>query len=77
MMSEMDDFSLNFEQARILYSFLFFLIKEDIEREPDFQNRQLKRRWLEIWIKSIEQFLQSLHDNQTEVTTAYLVFSYI
>lgn len=76
MMSEMDDFYLNFEQARILYSFLFFLIKEDIERETDFQNRQLKRRWLEIWIKSIEQFLQSLHDNKTQVTTTYLFTDY-
>jgi len=46
MSSPMDDFGLNFEQTRILYSFEYFLVQKDIDKETDFITRQLKCRWL-------------------------------
>lgn len=62
----MDEFGLNFEQTRILYSFQYFLVEADIDEETEFVQKQFKRRWLNLWKESVENFLETLNNNLEE-----------
>ncbi len=72
----MDDFGLNFEQIRILYSFEYFLVQEDITKETEFIKKQLKRRWLNLWRESVENFLSSIASNDLERNDCFLYTDY-
>jgi hypothetical protein len=76
MSSPIDDFGLNFEQTKILYSFQYFLVKEDIEKETDFVQKERKRRWLRLWRESIENFLTTLENNNLEQSNYSLFTDY-
>jgi hypothetical protein len=76
MSSPMNDFGLNFEQTRILYSFQYFLVQEDIDRETEFVKKQLKRRWLNLWKKSVENFLGTLENKNLECIDCSLFTDY-
>jgi hypothetical protein len=54
-----DEFSLSFEWARILFSYQYHLTKREIQAEPDIRKRILKQRWLDDWTKYIETFLHT------------------
>lgn len=76
MSSPIDDFGLNFEQTRILYSFQYFLVQEDIEKETEFVKKRLKRRWLHLWRESIEKFLATLDGNNLDESSYSLFTDY-
>ncbi|MBW4450640.1 MAG: hypothetical protein KME38_28380 [Spirirestis rafaelensis WJT71-NPBG6] len=76
MSSPMDQFGLNFSQTRILYSFQYFLLKEDIDKETDFVKKHLKRRWLNKWRESVENFLETIATNDLEKNNCLLYIDY-
>ncbi|MEH2413870.1 hypothetical protein [Nostoc sp.] len=76
MTSPMEEFGLNFEQTKILYSFLYFLVQEDIDRETEFVKKQLKRRYLNNWSKSVEKFLEPLASNDLQKNNRFLYTDY-
>ncbi|WP_335092164.1 hypothetical protein [Nostoc sp.] len=76
MTSPMEEFGLTFEQTKILYSFQYFLIQQDVDRETDFLTKQLKRRYLNHWVKSVENFLESIATNSLETNHRYLYTDY-
>ncbi|MHC5826492.1 MAG: hypothetical protein ACYT04_64175, partial [Nostoc sp.] len=76
MTSAMEEFGLNFEQTKILYSFMYFLVQEDIDRETEFVKKQLKRRYLNNWSKSVENFLEPLASNDLQKNNMFLYTDY-
>lgn len=76
MTSPMEEFGLNFEQTKILCSFQYFLIQQDVDTEADLLTKQLKLRYLNHWIKSIEKFLSSIASNGLEKKNTSLYTDY-
>ncbi|BDI18283.1 hypothetical protein ANSO36C_40850 [Nostoc cf. commune SO-36] len=76
MTSPMEEFGLNFEQTKILYSFQYFLVQQDIDRETEFVKKQLKLRYLNKWSKSVENFLGTLASNDLQKNNSFLYTDY-
>ncbi|AFZ13220.1 hypothetical protein Cri9333_2352 [Crinalium epipsammum PCC 9333] len=55
----MKEFGLTPEQTRIMFSYQYNLVQADIDNEPDFDKKNLKRQWLTKWKDSTELFLNS------------------
>ena len=47
------------EQTRILFSYQYHLTMEDIKNEADVQRKKQKKKWIDGWKESCENFLKN------------------
>ncbi|MBE9093896.1 acyl carrier protein [Tychonema sp. LEGE 07203] len=56
---------LTLEETRIMFSYQYHLVQDDIDRESDYNKQSLKQEWLSEWQKSTTLFLNSKISSET------------
>ncbi|MEG3845153.1 hypothetical protein QT986_33590, partial [Microcoleus sp. herbarium14] len=73
----MKEFGLTLEQTRIIFSYQYHLVQDDIDQESDYSQISLKQEWLRKWEKSTMLFLkiqvtpETTHDSSLKLITNF------
>lgn len=65
----MSELGLTKEQTRILFSIDNQLIKKDIEHEPNASKKNVKAKWNNRWINSVNAFIRSMGEDGKNTIT--------
>jgi hypothetical protein len=55
----MKELGFTLEKTRIMFSYQYHLVQDDIDQESDYSKKSLKQEWLRKWEKSTTLFLNS------------------